>query len=77
MMFISWICPILRCKRTFKGKNVYNQGDDIKCIYFNTKGTLAFILPKYQNTEFVRITKGNTFGAIDIMGSMLEIFEQK
>mgnify|MGYP000088148737 FL=1 len=74
-LFISWVCPILRRKRTLQDKNVFQEGDDVKCIYFNTSGSLGFVLNKYQNTEYVRISKGATFGVTDIIGSMIDLFE--
>lgn len=74
-MFLSWICPNLRSKITLKGEYVFIEGDDVKCIFFNTSGSLGYCLPKYQNQEFIKIGKGNLFGVIDITGSMIEIFE--
>jgi len=35
------------------------------------KGGAGFVLPKYKNTEFIKIHVGNHFGVIDIVGSML------
>lgn len=46
-MFLSWICPVLRCKSTIKGEFVFKDGDDVKCVYFNCEGELGFVLPKY------------------------------
>ena len=74
-LFISWVCPILRWKRTLQNKNVFQQGDNVKCIYFNTSGCLGFVLNKYQNTEYIRISKGKTFGVSDMIGSMIDLFE--
>lgn len=46
-LFLSWVCPILRSKSTIKGEYVFQEGDDVKCIFFNTSGSLGFVLPKY------------------------------
>lgn len=56
--FISWICPRLRKKMTIKGEYVFQDGDDVKCIFFNTSASLSFVLSKYQNAEYVKIGKG-------------------
>lgn len=74
-LFLSYICPILRKKKTIKGEYVFQEGDDMKCVYFNTSASLSFVLPKYQNAEYVKIGKGCFFGISDLMGSMIDYFE--
>ena len=46
-LFLSWICPMLRKKHTIKGEYIYREGDDVKCIYFNTSASLSFALEKF------------------------------
>lgn len=74
-LFLSWICPILRKTRTIKGEYVYQEGDDVKCIYFNTSASLSFVLPRYECTEYVKIGSASTFGISDVIGSMIDYFE--
>lgn len=68
--FISWISPRLRRKKTIKGEYVFQEGDDVKCIFFNTSASLSFVLSKYQNAEYCKIGKGMNFGVVDLLCSM-------
>lgn len=47
----------------------------MSCIYFLKKGSMGFVLPKHDNFKFVDIGHGNTFGIVDIIGSMLRLEE--
>lgn len=33
-------------------------------------GQAAFVLPRYNNTKYIRVKNGNHFGIIDIIGAM-------
>lgn len=37
---------------------VFFEGDDVTSIYFLTKGTAGFVLPKYKNTTYIEISLG-------------------
>ena len=42
------------------------------------KGTISYVLPNYNNSIYINIQKGDTFGMIDIVGfSESEWFEHK
>ena len=48
---------------------IYQEEDDINNIYFLLKGRSCFVLPSYQNVEYIVIAPGDQFGIIDIYGS--------
>ena len=45
------------------------MGDKVECIYFVQSGRPSYILPQYNNVEFVKMHRGDAFGVIDIIGS--------
>ena len=49
---------------------VFFEGDDIGCIFFLTKGVANYVLPKHSNQKYVTITEGESFGVVDIIGSV-------
>ena len=69
--FISWICPLLKPLGFVERQYVYQEGDDVSSIYFLIKGKASFVLPSYENTCYVKINKGNHFGIMDIIGSIV------
>lgn len=46
------------------------ENEKIDSIFFFINGKSSFVLPRYNNIEFVNITGGSCFGTIDIIGSM-------
>ena len=69
--FLAWICPLFKPVMFGINQYIYFEGDDISCIYFLKKGSCGFVLPKHNNFKFIDIGHGNTFGAVDIIGSIL------
>ena len=69
--FISWICPLLKPYSFVQKQYVYQEGDDVSSIYFLIKGMASFVLPAYENTSYVNINRGNHFGIMDIIGSIV------
>ena len=69
--FIAWICPLFKPQVITNYQYIFFEGDDIPNIYFLQKGSAGMVLPKHDNTKFVNITKGNQFGVVDIIGSIL------
>ena len=53
-------------------EHIFFEGDEIVGMYFLKEGSLGFVLPKHKNTEYIEIGEGNYFGAIDIVGSILQ-----
>lgn len=48
---------------------LFLEGDQAQCLYFLTKGECGFVLPSYDNTQYISIEDGSMFGLIDIHGS--------
>ena len=67
--FITWICPLLKPICFAENQNIFFEGDDIKSIFFLSKGNAGYVLPKYENTIYIKIEEGDHFGIIDLLGS--------
>lgn len=67
--FITWICPQLKPICFAENQNIFFEGDDIKNIFFLSKGNAGYVLPKYENTIYINIQEGDHFGIIDLLGS--------
>ena len=52
---------------------IYREQEEIIAIFFLEQGEAAYVLPRYQNAPFVRISASETFGLIDIMFRKMEI----
>jgi CRP-like cAMP-binding protein len=50
---------------------IYQEGDDVHSIFFLIKGMANMVLPSYENACYVNINKGNHFGIMDIIGSIV------
>ena len=74
--FISWICPILRLVSPIKNEFIYQEGDEVKYIYFNAAGLNGFVLTKFNNTPFIRINQSMTFGFEDVTANLFMMFEE-
>lgn len=48
---------------------MFIEGDEVTCIYFIILGVANFVLPRFLNTPFIEINKGEHFGISDIVGS--------
>jgi hypothetical protein len=70
--FISWICPLLKSQLHIENQYIYFEGDELTDIYFLVKGRTGFVLPKYNNANYIEVTNGSHFGLIDIHGSVLK-----
>ena len=58
-------------KPQIQGENqfIYNEGDEIQCVFFLVSGRAGFVLPQYENVKYIDIKDGDKFGIIDIYGS--------
>ena len=65
--FIAWFCPLLKGQVRNNHEYIHFEGDDITDMYFFKKGGCGYVLPKHLNVMFVKITKGYSFGFIDII----------
>ena len=55
---IAKIGPMLRPMKIFKDDIVFREGDPVDEIFFLYKGTVAMILPEYDDAAFVEIVEG-------------------
>lgn len=69
--FISWMCPLLELLVTTPREFIYYEGDQVTKMYFIKAGSCDFVLPKFLNTNYLRIPEGSYFGVIDIISSYL------
>ena len=70
--FISWICPMMKGFVTTPNEYVFYEGDEISRIYFLRSSCCYYVLPKYSNSKYIRISKGSYFGIIDIIAGCFE-----
>jgi hypothetical protein len=70
--FIAWVCPQLKTYIITEGEYVYFEGDEIVNMYFMKSGLCGYVLPKFNNTKYIEITKGCDFGTEDIGGSLVK-----
>lgn len=68
--FISWVCPLLKPQYYTENQNVYTEGDSVSEIFFLIAGECNFVLPSFKNVAYISIKVGNTFGVMDIVGSI-------
>ena len=70
--FITWICPLM--KADYKGVDEYffKQGDSVSKFYFIKEGEAQFCLPKYDHVPYIKVSKYNHFGIIDIVASSIK-----
>ena len=68
--FTSWICPLLKPNLVTSGEYVFNEGDDIKFLFFNPSSFLSYVAPRYMKQEYIRINNGNEFGLVDLVYAM-------
>ena len=71
--FIEWICPLLKVVILISDMPIYREQEEIIAIYFLEQGEAAYVLPRYSNAPFVKISASETFGLIDIMFRKMEI----
>ena len=68
--FTSWICPLLKPNVITSQEYVFNEGDDIKFLFFNPSSFLSYVLPKFMKQEYIRINMGNDSGLVDLVYAM-------
>jgi hypothetical protein len=70
--FLAWICPLFKPLVIDEGKYTYFEGDHVDCIHFIMKGECFMVLPKHDNTKYVKIGVGDVMGVTDIIGSAIK-----
>ena len=69
--FISWMCPILKIKVTAPKECIFYENDLLDDVYFLKSGSCNYVLPRYSNHPFLRITEYTTFGHVDFVAALL------
>ena len=64
--FLYWICPRLEYILYEANEYVYFEDDDVDAIYFVIGGTAHYVLPQFDDAEYILINQGSEFGLIDI-----------
>jgi len=49
---------------------IYNEGDDIKVMYFNPNNPVSYVLTTFLNREYVSVNNGQDFGLTDLVYSI-------
>lgn len=70
--FLSWIFPLLEPYVLQEETYLFYENDDADMIYFHLKGSIGFVLPKFNNVKYINIVEGAHFGESDLAYTMLE-----
>jgi hypothetical protein len=66
LCFISWFCKSVKNTHCEKNEYVYREDEEISMIYFiHQHGKLSYVIQKFNNTPFINLSLGETFGQID------------
>jgi|LauGreDrversion4_2_1035121.scaffolds.fasta_scaffold121866_2 hypothetical protein len=76
--FIAWIGPLLRPIGISELEYVYKEGEEIKeskkyylrfnlLVYFLVKGVAGYVLPRFDNTVYIKVEEGDHFGHVDLV----------
>lgn len=65
--FIAWVGPLLKPYNTQELEYIYKEGDDIKEIFFLVNGVAGYVLPRFENTVYIKIEAGDHFGHVDLV----------
>ena len=65
--FVQWLVPMLKVLEFEANQYIYSEGDQTRYIYFLNKGLAGFVLPRYKNSIYILIEKGDHFGIIDLV----------
>ena len=72
----AWMTSNLRSRLRESGSYVYQDGDQIRNIYFMTKGVIGYALPR-KGCFYVVIEPGDTFGVVDITHNIDKLIKKE
>lgn len=65
--FIAWIGPLLKPLNVQELEYIFKEGEDIKEVFFLVNGVAGYVLPRFDNTVYIKIEKGDHFGHVDLV----------
>ncbi|TNV87319.1 hypothetical protein FGO68_gene17715 [Halteria grandinella] len=60
--FIAWIGKLLRPVNVQEQEYIIKEGEEVTEVYFLVQGMAGFVLPRYDNTVYIKIDEGDHFG---------------
>jgi hypothetical protein len=64
--FIAWIGKLLRPINVQEQEYIIKEGEEVTEVYFLVQGIAGFVLPRYENTVYIKIEEGDHFGHQEI-----------
>jgi hypothetical protein len=75
--FIAWVGPLLKPLNVQEQEYIIKEGEDIKeskiynnssfLVFFMINGVAGYVLPRFENTVYIKIEKGDHFGHVDLV----------
>jgi CRP-like cAMP-binding protein len=65
--FIAWIGPLLKPLNVQELEYIFKEGEDLKEIFFLVNGVAGYVLPRFDNTVYIKIERGDHFGHVDLV----------
>ena len=70
--FLNYLATVLKPKKYGAEEIICNEGEDITGIYFMLSGSVEYVLPQFNDTPYMSISKDLHFGDLEIVNSMLK-----
>lgn len=64
--FIAWVARLIRPMNIEDQDYLYKEGDEIFEMYFLVKGSIGYVLPRFENKIYMEIKPGEHFGHTDL-----------
>ena len=71
-MFVEYLARLLKPKKYQAEEIICEEGSSINEIFFIIKGCVEYVLPEYNNTPYLQISKGERFGELEIVQLLLQ-----
>jgi len=65
--FIAWVCPLLKPLQIIEHTFIQMEQDNIININFMETGQASYVLPRYNNFQYINIDEGDHFGVADVV----------
>ncbi|TNV85871.1 hypothetical protein FGO68_gene14280 [Halteria grandinella] len=64
--FIAWITKILKPSKIDDQEYAFKEGEDVVEMCFLAKGSIQYVLPRYDNKSFSAVAQGDHFGYLEL-----------